>query len=103
MNGIIKYVLLSFPVVLSCLIKDKILLIIPLGTSKLLESFSESLYQAIWLLVSSNITGKKYKFQYILSFIVIIFIASYGFFVRRNTLLSVNKTLHLMYLPSDSR
>jgi len=70
-----------------------------LKTKMLNESFSESLYQAIWLLVSSNITGKKYKFQYILSFIVIIFIASYGFFVRRNTLLSVNKTLHLMYLP----
>lgn len=68
-------------------------------TKMLNESFSESLYQAIWLLVSSNITGKKYKFQYILSFIVILFIVNYGFFVRRNTLYNVNKTLHLMYLP----
>jgi benzodiazapine receptor len=63
------------------------------------ESFSESIYQAIWLLVSSNITGVKYKFQYILSFIVIIYIASYGFFTRKNTLLNADKTLYLMYIP----
>jgi len=68
--------------------------------SKLLnESFLESLCQAFWLLVSSNITGKKYKFQYILSFLVIIFIASYGFLVRRVSLSNVSKTLHLMYIP----
>ena len=63
------------------------------------ESFFESVYQMLWLLISSNFGGKKYKFQYILSFFLITYILKYAFFVRRSTLISADRTLYLLYVP----
>ena len=63
------------------------------------ESFSESVYQMIWLLISSNFFGKKYKFQYILSFFLITYISKYAFLVRRVTLIKIDRTLYLFYVP----
>ena len=63
------------------------------------ESFYESVYQMLWLLISSNFGGKKYKFQYILSFFLITYILKYAFFVRRSTLISADRTLYLLYVP----
>lgn len=63
------------------------------------ESFSESVYQMIWLLISSNFCGKKYKFQYILSFLLITYISKYAFLVRRVTLIKTDRTLYLLYVP----
>lgn len=63
------------------------------------ESFSESVYQMIWLLISSNFCGKKYKFQYILSFLLISYISKYAFLVRRVTLIKTDRTLYLLYVP----
>ena len=63
------------------------------------ESFKESVYQAIWLLISSSFFGQKYKFQYILSFFGILYLLGYAFIVRKNTLHSIDKSLYYLYIP----
>lgn len=63
------------------------------------ESFTESIYQALWLLISSNFLGEKYKFQYILSFIVILYLLGYAFLIRKNTLKDADKLLYYLYIP----
>ena len=63
------------------------------------ESFKESIFQALWLLISSNLSGEKYRFQYILSFIVILYLWYYAFFKRRLTLKKADKTLNYLYMP----
>ena len=63
------------------------------------ESFSESIYQMLWLLISSNYSGEKTKLQYIISFLLITYILKYAFFVRRVTLIKTDRTLYLLYVP----
>jgi len=63
------------------------------------QSIQESLLQALWLLVTAKDGDKpRYKFQYILGFVIMLYLVNYAFMYRSKTF-SRYTELNFLYIP----